>query len=535
MRAHAMLFLLILPGVSAGAGVLCPRPADCTKEPLAVQDEYAAHIVLRSGDGDFKRWLFPLFEAAGIAVLDVDVPEQYLLLQASDGNRILGGDQTLDDKRRALQRLIDENDVDATVELLEPNHYVRGEGQCVPFQPPDDARWLVGLPQIASIGAGDGTVVVAVLDSGTQVGHSSFGERLWTNPGEQPGNADGDRNGIDGDYYGASFERGVDGADVSAKSSHGMMVAGVVNARHDKGPAGIAPRARVMTLRFLNKFDVGKTWDAARAIGYAAKEGAEIINMSWTTSCKDSRLERAVTKAASTGPNGILMVAAAGNHSSAYDDDNDRCKLYPASYALPTMIAVGATDAEGCERADSRYGKTTVHLSAPGSDVWTTDRNDQCAQFGGTSAAAPFVTGAAAVLAGLTPSWNWAARRRYLLDSVQKPPGSCTLTTQTGGIVSLVRATAAPVSVKRPSIGEVVDRLNARIEWDLAFRTTLCAKLDIYYAKDGQTYAAIKTDVAIKPTNGNVALPPEPTTQAKIRIVCRGTSLYAESSAFVVP
>jgi subtilisin family serine protease len=530
MKKHMLILLLVLWSTSAAAAkVLCPRPTDCEREPLAVKNEYA--VRLSTLEISRIEVLVPILNSEGITVLDEDPPERFLLLFADETNGILGAGKTLGQKKIALQALFDRERLPETVETLEPNHYVRGEGDCASASPTDDARNMIGLPSARVV---DSAVVVAVLDSGTFVTHASFGQRLWTRNGEQPGNSDGDGNGIKGDYYGAAFENGNNHGDIASNSSHGTMVAGIVNARADKGPAGIAPYARVMTLKFLDRNNVGKTWDAARAIGYAANSGARIINMSWTTLCEDTRLQSAVSKASTHGTEGILLVAAAGNQGSGYDDNNDLCKVYPASYPVRTMIAVGATDPVGCHRIDSRYGRKTVHLAAPGSSIWTTDLNDACMTFSGTSAAAPVVAGTAALLAALTPSWNWQSRRQYLLDSVRAPPRPCQLTSVTGGIVSAAQATSAPVLIRQPASGAVVDPAKTPVDWDLAFDSTLCRKLDIHYAKDGTNYVPVQAGVPIKPSFRQVVLPGGATAQAKIRMTCTDTRLSAESASFTV-
>lgn len=533
MKIRTLCALVLSFAAATHADALCPRPTDCEKPPLAVQDEYALRIV-ESLEGR-EELLFTRIGGTGIEIRDVDRPGRSLLLVDAE-SRVLGAGKSLAEKRAAVQALIDGV---ATIEIFEPNHYVFGTatGQCVAGHPADAARELIGLTKVPLANTTDTLAVVAVLDSGTQVTHPSLRGRLWTNAGEKPGNVDHDGNLIKGDVYGAAFENGHDLGDVASNSSHGMSAAGIVTADNGNGPGGIAPYARIMSLRFLDQNNVGKTWDAARAIDYAVKKGADVINMSWASLCIDTQLETAVKNAAGKPGKGVLLVSAAGNHSGLYDDDNDTCRLYPASYAVATMITVGATRSDnGCARVDTRFGRKTTHISAPGNGVWTLDRNDQCVQFDGTSAATPIVAGTAALLAGFTPGWTWKARRQYLLDSALPPPNAaCGLASATGRIVNAANATSARVTIRRPSFGERVSATRpVSVDWDIAFDSTECKKFDIYYANDGKSFVHAATGVPIKPTKTTIKVPIGATTEAKIRMACQDTRLYAESPPFEV-
>ena len=90
----------------------------------------------------------------------------------------------------------------------------------------------------------------------------------------------------------------------------------------------------------------------------------------------------------------MLFVAAAGNNGLP----NDLFPTYPASYDAPNIIAVAATDNRDRRAYFSNYGKTTVHLGAPGVDILSTTIGNTYSFFSGSSMATPHVSGAAALV-----------------------------------------------------------------------------------------------------------------------------------------
>lgn len=349
-------------------------------------------------------------------------------------------------------------------ELLfaEPNYRLRRA--LVPNDPYFEQQWgllntgqtltgnkgtVTGTPG-ADIGAtfawetavGDARIVVATIDSGLDDTHPDLAGNLWNNPGETglddqgqdraTNRVDDDGNGYIDDLHGWNFvarnnlplDDDVDG--------HGSHVAGIIGATGDDGygVTGINWAVRLMPLKFLDRFGNGDLFNAVAAYNYAVKNGAKVINASYTypQSCSHvspsdaEKLAIAVARDA-----GVLVVAAAGN----FNCNNDIYAFYPGGHPLDNILSVAATDPlDRRAAAFSNYGRTTVDLGAPGLNIYSTIRQSLTGLDGragynymsGTSMAAPHVSGAAALLWGVHPELSYAEVRDALLLSVDQVP-----------------------------------------------------------------------------------------------------------------
>ena len=172
---------------------------------------------------------------------------------------------------------------------------------------------------------------------------------------------------------------------------HGTHVTGIIAAgmSNGHGSTGIAPDITIMPIRVLNASNSGTWADAAAGIVYAADNGARIINLSLGGQYPSNVIQQAVQYAAGQG---VFMVAASGNLP-------DGEPFFPAAY--PEVFAVSATDRYDQWWTSSSYG-SWVDISAPGDQIWSTNLSlngaDNYAFKSGTSMAAPFVSGVAALL-----------------------------------------------------------------------------------------------------------------------------------------
>lgn len=281
--------------------------------------------------------------------------------------------------------------------IAEPDYLIR-QANTVPNDPLYEQQWHLNANQGINAPAGwdikkeAPDVIVAVIDSGIRATHEDLKNNLWVNSGEIFDGLDNDKNGFIDDIYGIdTIENSGNPAD---PSGHGTLVSGVIAAdgNNSVGVAGATWNSRIMALRFMDENGLGTTADAIECLQYAVSKGAHIINMSWGGHGRSQALEDLLNEC---NDNGILCVASAGNSGVNIDAN----PTYPGAFALPNLITVAASD-ELLELANfSNWGPNKVHIAAPGRNIRTTtsEGDTTYGTFTGTSAAAPIVSGIAAL------------------------------------------------------------------------------------------------------------------------------------------
>jgi subtilisin family serine protease len=171
-----------------------------------------------------------------------------------------------------------------------------------------------------------------------------------------------------------------------AAFGHGTMTAGVVHL--------VAPSAKIMPLKAFGADGSGYVSDVMRAIYYAQKNGATVINMSFSFPAYSPELKNAVNFVTARG---VVCVASAGN-------DGSSSLVYPA--ALSNVMGVASTTNFDALSNFSNYGSGDVFVGAPGEGIITTYPYGTYAAVWGTSFSAPFVAGTAALLDGVSSSSN---------------------------------------------------------------------------------------------------------------------------------
>ncbi len=262
--------------------------------------------------------------------------------------------------------------------------------------------------------------IVAVLDAGFDFDHEDLKGQYWVNTDETAGDqSDDDGNGYEDDVRGWDFvdndpEPSPDTTPPIRDSvvSHGTVIAGIIAAKANNGIGirGIAPEAKIMPLRVLNRDGGGSTVDVRRAVRYAVENGADVINLSINFTTSDQRLRETLEWAHEQG---VIIVGAIGNGNI----DTDLTPVYPACYdgeiGKNIVIGVGASDRLDKKAEFSNFGSTCVDLVAPGVDIFATVYHEAsqlllstayASPWEGTSLAAPIVSGAAALLRGMYPS-----------------------------------------------------------------------------------------------------------------------------------
>lgn len=174
----------------------------------------------------------------------------------------------------------------------------------------------------------------------------------------------------------------LDGKGLPSAFGHGTMVSGLIHL--------VAPNARIMPLKAFHADGSASLYDIDRAIRYAADNGANVINMSFSYPTSSDSLQAAVAYAQSKG---VLMIAAAGN-------DGKNMYVYPGYYK--GVIGVGSTNFSDRRSPFSNYGKA-ARTSAPGEALITLYPGGNYAGVWGTSFSAALVTGAVSLMKTLDP------------------------------------------------------------------------------------------------------------------------------------
>ncbi len=253
-----------------------------------------------------------------------------------------------------------------------------------------------------AISKGSSDVIIGIVDSGILPTHEDLRQKLFYNEAERRGvpNFDDDQNGYVDDSLGYDF--GNRDANVQDAFWHGTCVAGVAAAHTDNnlGVAGVGFQARLLPIKVIRDITLQTTTANAsiyEGIVYAANRGCQIINVSLINSGDEGvyfqHQQDAINYAALVKK--ALVVIAAGNNNRANAPAEK--VYYPAAYQ--NALSVAATDRFD-ERSETAIVNPFIDLSAPGVEIRTTHvtANNSYEMQRGSSFAAPFVAGAAALL-----------------------------------------------------------------------------------------------------------------------------------------
>lgn len=323
------------------------------------------------------------------------------------------------------------------VEYAQPNHII--ETQMVPNDPyyHSSDSWgqkyedLWGLKKIKTenawnISLGE-NIIVAVVDTGVDYTHEDLVDNIWKNPNEIPGNRkDDDNNGFIDDIMGWNFVSRNN--KVADDYGHGTHVAGIIAAEgNNKGIIGVAPLAKIMIVKGLDKTGSGTSEKLAQALVYAAINGADVINNSWGCSIfcpKNPVLEDAVRTAHDLG---ALTVFAAGN-SGLFN-----IFISPQNMKDPKPLVVSASTQIDTAASFTNFG-FNIDVAAPGggtketAEVYQPQRNilslkskkakkditdnsklivgKNYLRQAGTSMSAPYAAGVAALIINFHPEFS---------------------------------------------------------------------------------------------------------------------------------
>jgi len=263
---------------------------------------------------------------------------------------------------------------------------------------------------------GPDTILIGVVDTGTEWDHEDLVDNVWQNMGEDidgdgktieftgsewifdpddENGVDDDQNGFVDDFIGWNFDLSSnDPYPVQGlpKWDHGTAIAGVSNAKtnNNTGVASITWNIKFIPIQY-GYYGILQGYDA---IIYAAENGADIITNSWGNLDVYSQAHKdAIDYARSLGS---IIVAAASNHETFR-------LFYPA--AFPGVISVAAVDPTDKKADYSNFGPY-ISVSAPGNNIRTTDVNNSYSNSYGTSLSTPIVAGLCALVKSYHPEWS---------------------------------------------------------------------------------------------------------------------------------
>jgi PKD repeat protein len=300
----------------------------------------------------------------------------------------------------------------------------------VPNDPSIGSQWHIS--KISSYTAwditqGDTSVVIGMVDSGSDLDHPDLNTNIKFNYLENPTNGiDDDGNGYIDDWRGWDFA----GANYQALSQdndpnvfgsncdHGSHTSGCASevTNNAVGGAGIGFKCKLLISKhgadndYTGTGGVSYMYNTNQGIVYCYQNNAKVINCSFGSSSYSSYTQLVVSNAWS---NGSVIVASAGN-------DGSNVARYPASYT--NVVSVAATNSSDQKAWFSNY-HSTVDICAPGQSIYSTLWNNTYVSYDGTSMSSPITAGAVALIWSKFPTYTPDAVVNKLLAGVDDISG----------------------------------------------------------------------------------------------------------------
>lgn len=293
-----------------------------------------------------------------------------------------------------LRKVINSLNATGLFVYAEPNYIMQ---KCYSVNDPNaNSQWYIGQLKANlawDVWKGDTNMVIGITDSGVDTNHTDLKPNIKYNYADPYNGIDDDNDGYIDNKRGWNIWANSNNV-YDAQDSHGTYVTGISSAKTDNsiGIAGLGFKCKFLPVRVDDNH--GSYIRCYEAVVYAADHGCKVINCSWGSHYA-SNFGIDVMNYAVINKDAVV-VAAAGN-------DNSAQPTFPASYQY--VLSIGGLQQSNAKANSSSWG-AFVDMVAYGSGVYSTYNPNTYTTSGGTSASAPMVSAAAALVRSYNPTWS---------------------------------------------------------------------------------------------------------------------------------